>query len=53
MLEDSDAMETKDTGLKNSDDGDDNSGGDAVDTKDVVNTISEVSTDVRLWRILL
>lgn len=54
MLENSDAADTEDTGLKKSDDdGDDN--GDAVDTEDVdgVNTISEVSANVRLWRMVL
>jgi len=54
VLENSDAADTEDTGLKKSDDdGDDN--GDAVDTEDVdgVNTISEVSANVRLWRMVL
>jgi len=52
VLEDSDAIGTEDTGLKMTDDNaDDNGGGDAVDTEDVVgvNTISEVSANVRLW----
>ena len=52
VLEDSDATGTEDTGLKKTDDNaDDNGGGDAVDTEDVVgiNTISEVSANVRLW----
>lgn len=55
MLENSDAMKTEDIELKKSDEGDDNGGGDAVDTKDVVvaNTISEVSINVRPWRMVL
>jgi len=55
VLENSDAMKTEDIELKKSDEGDDNGGGDAVDTKDVVvaNTISEVSINVRPWRMVL